>query len=132
MAIFNIKILPSQRVILLYILKYVFQAEAVCANTEELALSDRITTEKNIYRALAAEAKLTSDISAESKARSDYDTNLTTSLAVETRARQSADSKIANDLVFETARAVAQEDVLSGLISAEEKSRMDADTKLAE
>jgi hypothetical protein len=37
-------------------------------------------------------------LAVESKAKNDYDANLTTSLASETSARQSADSKLTNDL----------------------------------
>ncbi len=41
-------------------------------------------------------------------------------------------SKVTYNLVYETSRAFAQETVLNGLITAEEKSRQNADKRLGD
>jgi len=102
--------------------------EAVARNQADMVLQQGIDAE--LARATLVEQGLINSLATESKARSDFDTNITTSLATETANRQSADSKLTNDLQFEVTRATASEGVLNGLISAEQKSRQDADTVL--
>lgn len=87
----------------------------------------RLTATNEAIARLAGDAKNTTDLSSEQKARSDADTNFMGLLTNETSARVSSDSTQTNALTFEVSRATAQENSILAALVVEKKEREDSD-----